>query len=329
MFSWLRPPHEDAEHAAWRGLAIFLVMLTGWLVIALAKSGRPLRPFFETAGVICATGFLLLGSYWLAVLILRRLPQDASIGWGASKPFVEPPEWTPILNAIPNIGGLPAVDRQRLGRFIDHFIRHVHFEGIHGLQITPTIRITIAAQACLLALNLPRGALGNVKTVLVYPTAFLARRFSWHEHDPDAVGTPTLGESWHKGTVILAWDSVLEGLADPSDGHNVALHEFAHQLDTAEGDADGIPLVGNHHRYQAWTTVLEASFARFNRELQKGREGAIDSYGATNPAEFFAVATESFFERPDSLKREYPELYDQLKQYYRQDRAAGGVEVQD
>jgi Mlc titration factor MtfA (ptsG expression regulator) len=201
---------------------------------------------------------------------------------------------------------------------VAYFIQHVHFEGCNGLEVTDQVRVTIAAQACLLALNLPRGSLGRLKEILVYPTAFVPKLVSWSPTAPESAPHAALGESWHRGTVILAWDDVLHGVEIPTDGHNVALHEFAHQLDAAGGEANGIPQLGSTQRFAAWTRVLEDSFARFSRETAGGRESVMDAYGATNPTEFFAVATETFFERPAELRHQYPDLYQQLKQYYRQ-----------
>ncbi len=314
--------HEDHEHHALLVLIFNIVLLVAFGAWWLAQRGAIPSRFWETIGVVLTVCSLFFGAYWLAVFILRRLPQDALDGQRSSVPFAEPAEWTSILNQIPNVAALLPNDRQRLGRFIDLFLRHVHIEGGNDLEITPTVRLTLAAQACLLALNLPRGALGGLTNIIVYPTTFLPSQFSWHAADADLPVAPTLGQSWQRGTVVLAWDNVLEGVANPSDGHNVALHEFAHQLDALHGTTNGIPPLGSRHRYLAWSGVLEASFARFSRQVRKGKPGSIDPYGATNPAEFFAVATESFFERPDQLKREYPELYEQLRNYYRQDRAA-------
>lgn len=319
----LQTPHEDHERALLRGLlwllAIRLVLLAGGWALP-GKYSSPALPFLASV----LTGLLVFFlPYWLITFILRRIPQDSSLTLHPAQKFVEPPEWASTLDALPQVTGLAPNDRMRLGRLISQFLRTVQFEGANGLEITDHIRLTIAAQACVLTLNLPRGALGRLKTIIVYPTTFVTRRFSWHSTDQDESGTAALGESWHKGTVILAWDDVQAGVADPHDGQNVAFHEFAHQLDSLEGDADGTPpLAGGGHRYQTWVTVLEDSFARFSRQVRKGRRSALDPYGSTNPAEFFAVATESFFERPDAMQREFPELYDQMRQYYRQDPAA-------
>jgi hypothetical protein len=195
--------------------------------------------------------------------------------------------------------------------------------------VTDRVRVTIAAEACLLALHLPATCFGPLKTVLVYPTAFVPRHFSWVDQRDSETPSATLGESWHHGTVILAWDDVLRGLGAPADGQNVILHEFAHQLDSSGGKANGVPPLGSSHRYAAWTGMLERNFSRFSREVREGRPGVMDPYGATNQAEFFAVATETFFERPHALRHQYPELFNELQRYYRQDPSLRSTEGQD
>jgi Mlc titration factor MtfA (ptsG expression regulator) len=322
MFRWPRAPHEDQERTAFLGAAVIVAASVVVSTIWLAFPGKVSSPALETLSVVLAAGLLLFLPYWLITVLLRRLPQDAAIFRTLEAPFTEPVEWGPILGASPNVSALNSNDRARLGRLIALFLNEVRFEGAGGLVISDEIRLTIAAQASLLTLNLPRGALGRLRTILVYPTAFVPRTFAWNAAPPERdPGTATLGESWTKGTVVLAWDNVLHGVSNPDDGHNVALHEFAHQLDSREGKADGVPALGSRQRYLSWVAVLEESFARFSREARKGRPGAIDGYGATSPAEFFAVGTESFFERPRELQRQYPEFYEQLKQYYRQDPA--------
>jgi Mlc titration factor MtfA (ptsG expression regulator) len=187
------------------------------------------------------------------------------------------------------------------------------------LVVTDRVRLTIAAEASLLALYLPEGCFGPLKAVLVYPTAFVPQRFAWVRENAPLAPHAALGESWERGTVVLAWDDVLRGVEMPHDGQNVVLHEFAHQLDSAGGKANGVPSLGSSHRYAAWTEMLERNFARFTREMRNGRPSVLDPYAATNEAEFFAVATEVFFERPQALRHQYPELFGELQRYFRQD----------
>jgi Mlc titration factor MtfA (ptsG expression regulator) len=213
-----------------------------------------------------------------------------------------PPAWDKILER--NIGSyrdLPPPLRERLRLLIKQFLHKKHFSGAAGLQITDEVRVTIAAEACLLILNRPTGVYPALRYIIVYPTAFIVRR---GQTDDDGIvnlsSRGVLGESWHKGKVILAWDSVLRGARNFVDGENVVLHEFAHQLDSQDGAADGAPLLGSEHSYRSWAALL-------------------DHYGATNPAEFFAVATETFFERPAQMAEHHAELFETLQAYYRLD----------
>jgi MtfA peptidase len=131
-----------------------------------------------------------------------------------------------------------------------------------------------------------------------------------------------LGEAWARGPVVLSWDDVVRGAADVHDGHNVVLHEFAHQLDNESGDGDGAPRLPQRSMYVAWARVLGEEYAHLIDDVAHHRASVLDDYGATSPAEFFAVATECFFEKPTALKRRHPALYAQLQLFYQQDPAA-------
>ena len=232
-----------------------------------------------------------------------------------------PDEWVDILEGnIAIYGNLPLSLRQQLQRLIKEFLHQKHFTGAGGLAITDEIRVTIAAEACLLILNRPRGVYPALRYIIVYPGAFVAS----HEQANEAgvvemASRGLLGESWHNGKVILAWDSVLRGSRNFIDGHNVVLHEFAHQLDSEDGGVDGAPLLGGAHSYRSWATVLSKEFEELQRASYRGRESLLDHYGATNPAEFFAVATETFFEKPGQMAQHHAELFEVLQAYYRVD----------
>ena len=131
-----------------------------------------------------------------------------------------------------------------------------------------------------------------------------------------------LGEAWTSGVVVLSWDDVQLGAADVRDGHNVVLHEFAHQLDQEDGSADGAPILPRRSMYSAWGRVLGAEYEELREAAETGKKSVLDAYGATEPAEFFAVATEAFFEKPIQLKKKHPELYEELKSFYGQDPEA-------
>ena len=122
--------------------------------------------------------------------------------------------------------------------------------------------------------------------------------------------------------MVLAWDAVRAGASDANDGHNVVLHEFAHQLDQEDGTSNGAPILEHRTQYVAWARILGAEFTALRAAAEQGRPTDIDPYGATDPAEFFAVVTEEFFERPEALRRRHPDLYEELRAFYRQDPAA-------
>ena len=235
------------------------------------------------------------------------------------QPF--PSDWEAILHKnIPIDRQLPEEDRRELRALIQVFIAEKNFEGCGGLTMTDEIKVTIAAQACLLLLHLESETYPKLITILVYPMRYVA-------HSRQAIGggvmlegeVARLGEAWVDGVVVLAWDDVLAGASDIHDGHNVVLHEFAHQLDQEDGVADGAPILEHRSNHVAWARVLGSEFELLRKDAEQGRRSVLDDYGATNPAEFFAVATECFFEKPGPLRRKHPELYEELKAYYRQD----------
>ena len=236
-----------------------------------------------------------------------------------NRPF--PANWSEILQRrLVVYGKLPMPLRLEWEKLILHFLHTKHFEGCGGLALTDEIRVVIAAEACLLILNRPSTRYAGLRWIYVYPSTFIAKRERQDEYGVVSGGkTHLLGESWSNGRVILAWDSVEEGHRDYTDGRNVVLHEFAHQLDQEDGSADGAPLLYTRDSYTVWSKVFSEEFEDLHRDLAEGRRTLIDSYGATNPAEFFAVVTEVFFERPQIMKQKHPELYEQMLDYYRLD----------
>jgi Mlc titration factor MtfA (ptsG expression regulator) len=211
--------------------------------------------------------------------------------------------------------------RARLERLVRRFLHEKAFVGCAGLEITDEMRLTIAGQACLLLLGARGDAVyPTLDAVLVYPGAFLVPR-----REVDAAGVVTeerqdlLGESWGDGRVILSWDHVRRaGMIEPPT-HNVVLHEFAHQLDSESGTTNGAPYLGSQERYRSWSEVLSRDFAALRHDAWFGHEDVLDHYGASNPAEFFAVATEAFFEQPHRLAARHPALYEEFLKYYRVD----------
>jgi Mlc titration factor MtfA (ptsG expression regulator) len=233
-------------------------------------------------------------------------------------------EWITYLQVnLPLYEYLPQDLRDRLHQKIGQFVRSTFFEGCNGLELDDEMILTVSAQACILILNHEGRPYPELNTVLLYPTAFTT--------NSESVGpggtiisrqVKCLGESWENGTVILAWDSVRRGAQNIYDGHNVTFHEFAHQLDSRDGDTDGVPLLPSKEAYQTWATVLGESCNTFIDRVRRQKKTLLDPYGATNPAEYFAVATETFFEKSRQLKKKQPELYQELQTFYQLDPAS-------
>lgn len=251
----------------------------------------------------------------IAVFLYKKRQCQQAI----NQPF--PREYETILSKrLPIYEKLPEVLRTKLHQHILCFLYTKVFIGCNDLTITDEMRVTIAAEACLLILNRPSSCYAALKWIYVYPSVFVAKQAQRNEYG--IVSTKKrhlLGESWQNGKVILAWDSVESGMANFSDGQNVVLHEFAHQLDQENGSANGAPLLYTKDSYHIWSKVFSDEFNALQQSLVTGQHSLIDSYGATNPAEFFAVVTEVFFERALCLQKSHPELFQLLKDYYQLD----------
>ncbi len=228
-----------------------------------------------------------------------------------------------IEKNVPYAARLSPADREELFEHVKVFLAEKNFEGCGGLQMSDEVRVTIAAQACVLLLHRETDYYPQLVSILVYPSTYLVPH-----KGRDATGLvfegsqARLGESAARDRVVLAWDSVLSGAAELHDGHNVVLHEFAHQLDQESGAGDGAPALPRGSMYATWASVLGSEFEQLVRDAEGNHRTLIDHYGATNPAEFFAVVTETFFERPHELRAKHPDLYRELQQFYRQDPAA-------
>lgn len=228
------------------------------------------------------------------------------------------PEWITLLEQnLPLYSRLPDDLRLRLHDRIAQFLATIRFEGCAGLELTDEMLLTVAAQACLLVMHRDGRPYPRLKVVYLYPTTFT----SVQKHT-DHLGIVTegevarLGESWERGTVVLAWDSVEHGARNIHDAKNVTFHEFAHQLDHEDGATDGAPGLPCRDSYRSWARVFQENYDDFLQQIEAGRKTLLDTYGATNPAEFFAVATETFFEKPRQLARKMPDLYEEMRQYY-------------
>ena len=261
---------------------------------------------------------LIFGSFALARRVLTgvRWRRPARL---YSDPI--PPSWNEIIaQRVPIANRLTESERDKLLRLTQVFLREKHIEGCDGLELTQEMKVTIAAQACMLLVNLDAGCYPGLQTVLVYPGTYRPRHPTWFKHDLGSTEA-RLGESWRQGVVVLSWDSVVGDAANAFDGHNVALHEFAHQLDQQDGVADGTPLLETRSAVRHWAAVIGRHYDDLVADSDRGRDTVLDYYGATNKAEFFAVATETFFAQPLQLAERQPELYDALRQFYGQDPA--------
>jgi MtfA peptidase len=263
--------------------------------------------FLLFAGLALASAAWLVGPQLWALQRRQRIRR---------RPF--PAQWRDILRRrMPAYSSLPAALQLKLKKHIQVLVAEKPFIGCAGLQVTTEMRVLIAAQAALLLLNGHGGYFPNLRQVLVYPGAFVVER----DH-VDASGLThesrraLVGESWQQGQVLLSWDDVLAGAANASDGHNVVIHEFAHQLDQARGHANGTPWLGRRDRYARWAAVLGLEFAALQARVARGDTGLIDAYAATDAAEFFAVVSEHFFEQANALAAEHAALYAELARYY-------------
>src|SRR5256884_2388634 len=216
---------------------------------------------------------------------------------------------------------LSTSDQAELLGHIQVFLAEKRFEGCGGLAITDEIRMTIAAQACLLLLHRETDYFPGLLTILVYPSAYMVEEKRQIEDHVWEEGTMTrLGETGRRmGSLVLSWDAAKSGAADPSDGKNVVLHEFAHQLDFENYAADGVPDLATREQQLSWSEVMRTEFASLRAADETGIPTLLDTYGAHNPAEFFAVSTEAFFERPRALRARHPKLYAEFRTYFHQD----------
>ncbi|HTU25410.1 MAG TPA: M90 family metallopeptidase [Pirellulales bacterium] len=217
---------------------------------------------------------------------------------------------------------LPPAEQAKLRRDTQIFVAEKNWEGCGGLTVTDEMRVTIAAQACLLLLGLNTGVFDRVLSILIYPREYVvpaARRLGGGETVSSDV---RLGEAWYRGPVVLSWAEVSDDCRHFGDGRNVVWHEFAHQLDMLDGASDGTPPLASREQYRRWTEVMTAELENLRAARRRWEPTLIDPYGTTNEAEFFAVVTECFFNQPVEMRLQHRQLYDLLAEFYRQDTAA-------
>jgi Mlc titration factor MtfA (ptsG expression regulator) len=284
--------------------------------------------------LMLSVSFFLALAFWLPAHRLKR---------ALCRPF--PLGFSAILSKnIPAYSRMPARLQLQLQMLVKQFLHEKKFIACDDMHLTDEVRVTIAGKACMLLLNRKPRVYPELSQILVYPSAFVAPRSEIGIGGIVTCADQNLaGESWSDGRVILAWDHVMQSAAEYSNGHNVVLHEFAHQLDSETGGTNGAPLLPSRARYQSWSTVLSQEFASLQQAARHQAEaqadyfgeypaenetanhaanqgwGVIDLYGATNPAEFFAVVTETFFEKPAELAQFHPALYGEFRKLYRVD----------
>jgi MtfA peptidase len=226
--------------------------------------------------------------------------------------------WRAVLASLPFLRGLSADETRRLRELALLFLAEKQFSGAHGFRLDDAMRLAIAVQAGLLILELGIERYDGWSEVIVYPGDF---RVPISETDDDGVvhqfDDERAGESWPGGPVVLSWDAAVH-----APDMNVVIHEFAHKLDMANGEADGMPALHAGMDRRAWREAFRAAYDGFCDALDRGRETWLDPYAAEAPGEFFAVVSEAFFEAPNETRRRYAEVYEQLRQFYRQDPAA-------
>lgn len=244
----------------------------------------------------------------------RRLSRAEAIGAAFPTRFHDL-----ILRRVPCAQLLTEDELSKLEALVRIFNSEKTFEGAGGLTLTEEMRIVIAARACLLVLHrveLDSPLYPDLDTVLVYPSSYRVRGQRRDGYVTIEGSEVRLGESWSRGLVVLSWDAVVAGSANQNDGHDVVLHEFAHQLDAEDGAMDGTPELDDLERYSVWSRVAGAEYAALLDNLERHRKTTIDAYGATNAPEFFAVIVELFFERPLIFERRHPDLYAELSRFF-------------
>ncbi len=262
--------------------------------------------FFATLAATVAAW--LWGPVWLRETRRMRVRRQ---------PFPAP--WREVLRQrMPIYRALPADLQLRLKKHAQVLLAEVPFIGCNGLVVTTEMRVLVAAQAALLLLNRRSASFRNLRQVLLYPQPFIVERAASNGLGlTDETCHVLAGESWQLGQVILSWPDVLAGAAVPDDGHNVVIHEFAHQLDQETGSANGAPYVVGRAARTRWAAIMQAEFQALQQRQTCGEAGVIGDYGGHSPAEFFAVVSELFFERPHALATAHPALFSELAGCYR------------
>ncbi|PCJ87906.1 MAG: hypothetical protein COA54_03835 [Thiotrichaceae bacterium] len=227
-------------------------------------------------------------------------------------------EWGSAFSSLPLLSGYTVDEKQALRKLTILFLDRKVFEGANGLVVTQAMKLIIALQACIPILKLDLDDYNGWVSVIVYPAGFAPERVVMDEYGVQhRVQSNLSGEAWQRGPVVLSWNDTEH--AGIIDGHNLVIHEFSHKLDMQTGDANCFPPLHADMSSKKWFKYFSEGFKDFEYKCSRGKHIGIDCYAATSPAEYFAVLSEVFFERPDVINQHYPNVYEQLRQYYKQD----------
>lgn len=260
---------------------------------------------------------VIVGGVFFTVMVLRKLRklEQMSDRKELKEERFSEIDWKLLSKKARMVKKAPPEVRRKLEGIVKVLMKEKNFEACGGLEeVTEEMKLIVMAQAALILVGREHEYFPDLKSVLLYPDAYTAR-------DENGEESTRLGESWSSGSIILSWKSVVKGGEDPGDGRNVVLHEFSHQLDQANDSSMGVPILDEKGDYQEWAQAFGPAYDEFTKRVDAGKKTVLDHYGATNLAEFFAVGTETFFEKGEQLRKRYPELYKQMKQYYGLDPA--------
>ncbi|MDB4456448.1 zinc-dependent peptidase [bacterium] len=260
---------------------------------------------------------IFIGGTFFTVIVLRqvRAIRNRVAREELAKEKLSAVEWETLGKKARIVKNAPLEVREKLEGIIEVLMAEKNFEACGGLEeVTDEMKFVVMAQAALLLVGREHDYFPLLKSVLFYPDAYQATGHDGEEQT-------RLGESWSSGSIILSWKSVVKGGEDPGDGRNVVLHEFSHQLDQENEASSGVPILEERADYQEWAAAFGPAYDEFTARVDAGKRTVLDKYGATSPAEFFSVGTETFFEKGKQLRKRYPELYAQMKEYYGLDPA--------
>ena len=236
-----------------------------------------------------------------------------------------PTDWLPWVKALPFYQWLDEEEKKHLLSITCVIVDNKIWSGMDGFDVTDEVKVTIAAQAALPLLGIEHQFYRGVDEIIIHPTTY---KVSTRNLGPGGVvvegKTEVLGTAHSDiNIIVLSWQSARQGGANWEDGRNVVIHEFAHKLDMLDDYVDGTPPISCRDQYAAWVRIMTKEYEELVSMDKKGKKTVLSKYGATNPAEFFAVSIEAaFFEKPRQIRKKHPELYEQLRAYFNQDPAA-------